>query len=174
MFVYRTFYYLFLGTLGISSVILVLLRRSRLGYGLLVIKGNEDAALMLGVPTFRYKAAAWAISAALTGAIGGIYAFWIGYIDPESVFDLIISLSIILMVLLGGRLLVFGPIIGAFFYELVDVVTWRHINEAHLAALGIALVLVVRFLPGGIPDAYDHLARIARRGTPREEDTNAA
>jgi branched-chain amino acid transport system permease protein len=172
--VYTTFYYLFLGALAVSSVILVILRRSRLGYGLLAIKGNEEAALMLGVPAFRYKAVAWATSAAITGAIGGIYAFWIGYVDPESVFDLIISLSIILMVLLGGRLLVLGPVIGAFFYELVDVVTWRHMNEVHLAALGIALVLIVRFLPGGIPEAYDHLVRLTRRGTPSEETPGAA
>lgn len=169
-FVYTVFYFIFLAVLGLSSVVLVLLRRSRLGYGLLAIKGNEDAAMMLGVPTFWYKAAAWAASAGLTGVLGGIYAFWIGYIDPESVFDLLISLSVILMVLLGGRLLVLGPIIGAFAYELVDVVAWREFNEARLAALGIALVVIVRFVPGGLPEIYDHLTRaVHRRSTGREE-----
>jgi branched-chain amino acid transport system permease protein len=153
----------------------VLLRRSRLGYGLLAIKGNEDAALMLGVPTFRYKAVAWAASAALSGIIGGVYAFWIGYIDPESVFDLLISLTVILMVLLGGRLLVLGPIIGALAYEIVDVVAWREFNEARLAALGIALVLIVRFVPGGLPEIYDHIARFRQsRGGRNEEQQRAA
>jgi branched-chain amino acid transport system permease protein len=174
-FVYTVFYFAFLGILGLSSVVLLLLRRSRLGYGLLAIKGNEDAALMLGVPTFRYKAAAWAASAALSGIIGGIYAFWIGYIDPESVFDLLISLSVILMVLLGGRLLVLGPIIGAFAYEIVDVVAWREFNEARLAALGIALVLIVRFVPGGLPEIYDHVVRFRQsRGGRTEELPRAA
>lgn len=161
-FVYQVFYFLFLGTLLASSLLLFFLRRSRLGYGLLAIKGNEDAALMLGIPAFRYKALAWAASAAVTGVVGGIYAFWIGYIDPESVFDLLISLTVILMVLLGGRLLIFGPIVAAIAYELVDVVAWREFNEVRLAALGITLVIVVRVLPGGLPELYDHARRFLR------------
>ncbi len=166
--VYQTFYFVFLGILGASSVLIAIIRRSRLGYGLLAIKGNEDAALMLGIPAFRYKAIAWGASAALTGVIGGIYAFWIGYIDPESVFDLLISLTVILMVLLGGRLLIVGPILAAFAYELVDVFAWREFNEARLAALGIALVVVVRFLPGGLPELVDHARRRMRAPTPPE------
>lgn len=173
-FVYQTFYFIFLVVLGLSAGVLALLRRSRLGYGLLAIKGNEDAALMLGIPSFRYKAIAWAASAGVTGVIGGIYAFWIGYIDPESVFDLLISLAVILMVLLGGRLLVFGPIIGAFLYELIDVVAWREFNEARLAALGIALVVIVRFLPGGLPELGDHITRTLRRRPAGTETTDAA
>jgi branched-chain amino acid transport system permease protein len=172
--VYTVFYFIFLAVLAISSIVLVLLRRSRLGYGLLAIKGNEDAALMLGIPAFRYKAVAWAASAGLTGLIGGVYAFWIGYIDPESVFDLLISLAVILMVLLGGRLLVFGPIIGALVYELVDVVAWREFNEARLAALGIALVIIVRFLPGGLPEVVDHVSRRLHARAARKETTDVA
>lgn len=162
-FVYTVFFYSFLAIVVISSVVLLLLRRSRLGHGLLAIKGNEDAALMLGVPDFRYKASAWAISAAISGVIGGMYAFWIGYIDPESVFDLLISLAVILMVLLGGRLLVAGPLIGALIYQVIDIVAWRELNEARLAALGLALVVIVRFLPGGLPELADHARRLVRR-----------
>ena len=159
-FVYQTFYFIFLAVLGASSLLIALVRRSRLGHGLLAIKGNEDAALMLGIPSFRYKAIAWGMSATLSGVIGGIYAFWIGYIDPESAFDLLISLTVILMVLLGGRLLILGPVLAAFAYELVDVLAWRELDEARLAALGIALVIVVRFLPGGLPELADHVRRV--------------
>ena len=172
-FVYTFFYFVFLAVLTLSAVVLLLLRRSRLGYGLLAIKGNEDAALMLGVPTFRYKAIAWALSAGLTGIVGGVYAFWIGYIDPESVYDLLISLAVILMVLLGGRLLIVGPVVGALAYEFVDVVAWREFNEARLAVLGIALVLVVRLLPGGIPELYDHLTRYRSARASRQEEQRA-
>lgn len=173
-FVYSVFYFVFLAVLAISSVALVLLRRSRLGFGLLAIKGNEDAAAMIGVPMFRYRAIAWAASAGLTGLIGGVYAFWIGYIDPESVFDLLISLAVILMVLLGGRLLVAGPIIAAFAYELVDVVAWRELNEARLLALGLALVVVVRFVPGGLPEIGDRFARQLRTRRTRDVGSDAA
>lgn len=172
--VYQTFYLIFLGVLGASSLLIALVRRSRLGYGLLAIKGNEDAALMLGIPSFRYKALAWAASAALSGVIGGIYAFWIGYIDPESVFDLLVSLTVILLVLLGGRLLILGPILAAFAYELVDVTAWRELNEARLAALGIALVIVVRYLPGGLPELADHIGRWRRPAASTAEATDAS
>ena len=173
-FVYAFFYQLFLGAVVLAAVVVMLLRRSRLGYGLLAIKGNEEAALMLGVPTFRYKAIAWAASAALTGIVGGIYAFWIGYIDPESVFDLLISLAVILMVLLGGRMLIFGPILGALAYEFLDVVAWREFNELRLAVLGVALVVIVRFLPGGLPELYDHLARFWKSRRAHAEPPRAA
>jgi branched-chain amino acid transport system permease protein len=173
-FVYTFFYMIFLALLVLAALVLLLMRKSRLGYGLLAIKGNEDAALMLGVPTFRYKAIAWAASAAMTGIIGGVYAFWIGYIDPESVFDLLISLAVILMVLLGGRLLIFGPILGALAYELVDVVAWREFNELRLAVLGIALVAIVRFLPGGLPELWDHAVRLRHRRRARAEASGAA
>ncbi len=173
-FVYTFFYMLFLAVLAGAALVLLLMRRSRLGYGLLAIKGNEDAALMLGVPTFRYKAIAWAASAAVTGVIGGVYAFWIGYIDPESVFDLLISLAVILMVLLGGRLLIFGPILGALAYELVDVVAWREFNELRLAVLGITLIAIVRFLPGGLPELWDHVVRLRHRRRARAEARRAA
>ena len=67
-----------------------------------------------------------------------------------------------------------GPVIAAFAYELVDVVAWRELNEARLLALGLALVVVVRFLPGGLPEVGDHLARLLRRNRPREEGADAA
>jgi branched-chain amino acid transport system permease protein len=171
--VYTYFYLLFLGVLVVSALVVLLMRNSRLGFGLLAIKGNEEAAQMLGVPTFRYRAVAWATSAALTGVIGGVYAFWIGYIDPESVFDLLISLAVILMVLLGGRLLIFGPILGALVYELLDVVAWREFNELRLAVLGLALILIVRFLPGGLPELYDHLVRLIQSRRSRPEAVRA-
>jgi branched-chain amino acid transport system permease protein len=161
--VYRTFYALFIGLLVAACIALVLVRRSRLGYGLLSIKGNEDAAEMLGVPTFPYKAVAWAISAAIAGLVGGSYAYWIGYIDPGSVFDLLLSLEVFLIVLLGGRALVLGPVIAAVGFELVGVTAWSNFQEAHLLVTGALIVLVVLFLPGGLPELTDRVSSARRR-----------
>lgn len=161
--VYRMFFYLFLAVVGVSTLVLLAMRGSRLGYGLLAIKGNEDAALMLGVPVFRYKAVAWAVSAALSGLIGGIYAYWVGFIDPRTVFDLGISLEVFLMVLLGGRLIVVGPIVGALAYEIIAVSAWGRFQEARLAVLGALLVGLVVFLPGGVPDLLDRLTTFRSR-----------
>jgi branched-chain amino acid transport system permease protein len=161
--VYDTFYFLFLGLLGVAAVVLLVVRRSRLGLGLLAIKGNEDAAMMLGVPTFRYKAVAWALSAALTGAVGGLHAYWIGFIDPDGSFDLIASLEVFLVALLGGPMLVLGPIVASFAYQVAGVIAWSNFTEAHLAVLGILIVLVVMYLPGGLPELPDKARGIMAR-----------
>lgn len=150
--VYDTFYFLFLALLAVAAIVLLVVRRSRLGLGLLAIKGNEDAAMMLGVPTFRYKAVAWALSAALTGAVGALHAYWIGFIDPDASFDLISSLEVFLVTLLGGPMLVLGPIVASFLYQVAGVVAWSNFTEAHLAVLGILIVVVVMYLPGGLPE----------------------
>lgn len=122
---------------------------------------------MLGVPTFRYKAIAWALSAGLAGAVGATHAYWIGFIDPGSSFDLIMSLEVFLIALLGGPLLVIGPIIGAFTFEVAGVIAWASFTEAHLAVLGVLMVIVVTYLPGGLPELPTRIRGIVarRRGT---------
>ena len=150
--VYRAFYYFFLGLVVVSSVALLVLRRSRMGFGMLAIRGNEDAAEALGVPTFRYKTLAWVTSAVLTGWAGALYAYWIGFVDPDAVFDLILSIMVFLMVLIGGRWLIIGPLIGAGLIQYLDVAAWSRFSEWHLGVVGLAIVLLVIFLPGGISE----------------------
>jgi len=162
--VYTVFYFIFLSVAVASGMILTLLRRSKMGYGLLAIRGNEDVAQVLGIPAFWYKTAAWCISAALTGAIGGFYAYWIGFIDPSTVFDLIFSVEIFLIVLLGGRLLIWGPVLGALVFQYLSVITWARFIETHLAVLGAAIVLLVLFAPGGIPQVAERVQVLLRSG----------
>jgi branched-chain amino acid transport system permease protein len=150
--VYQTFYFIFLGLVAVSSIVLFTLRRSKLGFGMLAIRGNEDAAEALGVPTFWYKTVAWTASAVLTGWVGGVYAYWIGFVDPDAVFDLVVSLMVFLMVLIGGRWLVIGPLIGAGIIQYLDVTAWSRFSEWHLGVVGLVIVLLVTFLPGGISE----------------------
>jgi branched-chain amino acid transport system permease protein len=150
--VYQAFYFIFLGLVAVSSIVLLALRRSKLGFGMLAIRGNEDAAEALGVPTFRYKTVAWTASALLTGWVGGVYAYWIGFVDPDAVFDLVLSLMVFLMVLIGGRWLVIGPLIGAGIIQYLDVTAWSRFSELHLGVVGLVIVLLVTFLPGGISE----------------------
>ena len=163
--VYQAFYFIFLGLVAVSTVVLLTMRRSKLGFGLLAIRGNEDAAEALGVPTFRYKTIAWTASALLTGWVGGVYAYWIGFVDPDAVFDLVLSLMVFLMVLIGGRWLVIGPLIGAGMIEYLDVTAWSRFSELHLGVVGLGIVALVTFLPGGISElpAKHSLDRFRRR-----------
>jgi branched-chain amino acid transport system permease protein len=98
-------------TLAIGSALTV--HRSRLGRGLAAIHDAEDAAEVLGVPTFRYKMFAIVLGGVLGGAGGAIFALQIGFVAVESVLNLTIPLFVIIMSVLGGRTHWLGPVIGA-------------------------------------------------------------
>src|SRR5205085_7197438 len=93
------------------------IRHSKFGLGLLAIGQNEDAAAVLGVPTPRYKALVYSVSAFLPAVVGGLYFFKSGIIEPTGAFDLSFSIEAIVMVMLGGSGTVAGPAIGASLYE---------------------------------------------------------
>jgi branched-chain amino acid transport system permease protein len=111
---------------------------------------NEEGGRSIGINTSYYKVVAWAISAFFTGLVGGIYAYWYGYIDPPSAFDIVISVRFIIMLLLGGAGTVMGPIIGAFFVELLSETIWSQFLFLHLGVLGAIIIAVVIFMPKGV------------------------
>jgi branched-chain amino acid transport system permease protein len=145
----RFFYYLFLGTLVLSMLFTALLVKSRFGFALRTIRSNEASAEGLGINTTYYKILAWMISALLTGTAGGIYAYWMSYIEPSAVFDMTIAIKAFVMFLLGGAGTLLGPIIGAFFIEGITPFVWSHLLDYHLGILGIIIILVVLFFPNG-------------------------
>ena len=144
------FYYLFLAAMAFALLVSWLVARGRFGQGLRAIRDEEQAAESLGVNTTRAKTVAWGISAMLTALAGGIWAYWIGYIDPGGAFDMAISVKLFVMVLLGGMGTLLGPIIGAFFIEIAATVIWSNFLDYHLLIFGLIIVLVVLFLPGGL------------------------
>ncbi len=128
----------------------ILLHRSKLGFGLRCIQQNEDAAVMLGVDARRAKTSAFMLSAVFVGIAGGIYANWVNYIEPADVFDVLLSVKPLVMVLLGGLGTLFGPVIGAAIFLLLEEVVWRSFLTIHAAVLGIIIVALVLFLPNGL------------------------
>lgn len=107
---------MFLLNLAVATVAVGLalaVHRSRLGRGLAAVRDAEDAAEVLGVPTFRYKMVAVVLGGLLGGAGGAIFALQIGFVAVESVFNLTIPLFVIIMSVLGGRTHWLGPVIGA-------------------------------------------------------------
>jgi branched-chain amino acid transport system permease protein len=143
------FYYLNFIVLAVCTACVWLISRSRFGYTLRAIRGNEDAAMTMGINTAHYKALAWAISAFFTALAGGIYAYWFTYIDPGAVFDLFISVKMWVMLLLGGGMTVFGPVVGAFLFEFLSEIIWGKFLFIHAAVLGVAIILIVLFMPQG-------------------------
>ena len=149
-FIGRVFLYTMLGIMLAAFLVTVVVDRSRLGFGLRCIQQNEDAADMVGVDVRRYKTAAFALSAVFCGAIGAAYASWVAYISPSDSFSILLTLKVPVMVLLGGPGTVFGPIVGSAAFVIMEETIWAKYLEYHQAVLGIVIVLLIFFLPGGL------------------------
>jgi branched-chain amino acid transport system permease protein len=128
----------------------ILVRGSKLGFGLRCIQQNEDAAVMLGVNARIYKTAAFTLSAIFVGVAGAIYASWVNYIEPSDVFDILLAVKPLVMVLLGGLGTLFGPVLGAAAFLALEEVVWRTFLTVHAAVLGLLIVGLVLFLPNGL------------------------
>jgi len=125
---------------------------ARLGVALRCIEQNEDAAQVIGVDTRRAKVTAFAVSSLFIGMAGAIYASWTTYIDPTDVYDVSLSVKPIIMALLGGVGTIVGPVIGAFVFLGLEELIWRNSLEFHAGILGLLVVALVLFLPGGLRD----------------------
>jgi branched-chain amino acid transport system permease protein len=124
--------------------------KSRLGFGLKAIKQNEDAADMVGINVSLYKILAFVLSAVFCGAVGAIYASWIAYIAPVDAFSILTTLKVPVMALLGGEGTIFGPVLGALVFVILEESIWSRFLEANQAILGLVIVILIFFLPGGL------------------------
>ncbi|HID15798.1 MAG TPA: branched-chain amino acid ABC transporter permease [Candidatus Atribacteria bacterium] len=159
---YAFFYYLMFVVLLFTVIITYWLSRVKFGYALRAIKANEEAANAIGINSAMYKTLAWVISAVFTAFVGSIYAYWMTFIDPAGVFDIMIGVKSFVMMLLGGGGTVFGPLIGATILELISEFVWSNFLMLHLMILGTIIVITVMFMPRGIV-AFFKKRKIDRR-----------
>jgi branched-chain amino acid transport system permease protein len=129
-----------------------LIKHSRFGLGLMGIREDEDAALVLGVHTPRLKTLAYVISAFFPGVIGTLFFFKNGNIEPGDAFRFGLSIEMLVIVMLGGQGTVLGPVLGALIYERLReyLLTSPIFKDLHLAFSGLALLLIVLFVPAGL------------------------
>ena len=123
---------------------------SRYGVRLNAIREDEVAAEALGINTTLYKLSAFGLSAIFPAVAGAIQANKTLYIDPETEFFILVTITMKLMAMLGGKGTVIGPIVGAIVLYAVQEIVWVQFPQAHLIAFGIFLVIVARFMPRGI------------------------
>lgn len=146
----NNFFYFFMFLFMITVILLTYkISKSRLGYGLNAIREDEQAAGVMGIDATKYKVIAFAISAMFTSIAGSGYAYWLAFIEPSNVFDVKVSVTMIVMAILGGAGTVAGPLIGAFILEVLNELLWTRFLEYHMAFLGIIIVFVVIFMPRG-------------------------
>lgn len=153
------YYWVGLGFLALSFVVMAYLATSKTGYYLMAIREDEDTAQTVTINTPRYKLFALLVSALLTGIGGAIFAANLGSIQPNDVFGGNISNQIVFLAILGGAGTLYGPLIGAVILEFASDylknslgdVTW--VNDPNAFAFfvyGLLIVLVVMFMPAGI------------------------
>lgn len=148
------YYYLFLAVAVLILGLVIYLDRSKFGYYLRTIKGNQSAAESVGIDTTRYKLEAYMLSAAIVSLGGSLYAQYMLYIDPSMLMTLKISLMILLVTVMGGIGTVIGPIIGAVILTLISEYTrvlmggtGSGIDQIIYGAL---VIIVVLYLPNGV------------------------
>jgi branched-chain amino acid transport system permease protein len=157
---------LMLGFLVVCLVISLLVLRSRLGYYLQAVRDNEEAARASGIDVLRTKLTGMAISAALTGAGGVLFAMQVRIIDPPSLLSLSdIGVKFALIALIGGIGRVYGPLYGALLVVPLEsqlrAALGAYAPGSHLIAVGAVLILSALFFRRGLVGAGESLwARI--------------
>lgn len=146
------FYELSLGLLVIATLTVFWLTRSRFGFGLIAIRENEEGAAVMGVNTTLCKVLAFALSGIFTALAGGIHAYWITFIDPESAFDIGINVKMIIMAVFGGPGTVFGPVLGAFVLSAVSELLSSEVTNVAGLFFGVVVVVAVVLMPRGVAD----------------------
>lgn len=157
------FYGLSLGLLVIATLTVYWLTRSRFGFGLIAIRENEEGAAVMGVNTTLYKVLAFALSGVFSALAGGIHAYWITFLDPESAFDISLNVKMIIMAVFGGPGTVFGPIVGALSLSAISEVLSSEVTSIAGLFFGIVIVAAVVLMPRGLADIARRFRRLGWR-----------
>ena len=146
----RAIYYVMGGlALAVTGVTYAILT-SRFGLWLMTIREDEIAAEAMGIDTFRHKLAAFLLSAVGPGIAGALTARDQGYIEPISVFPLVVTVTMIVMVLFGGKGTVWGPVLGAVALFVIQEIVWARYPYVHPLLFGAIIVAVVLLMPRGV------------------------
>ena len=149
------FYYALLGLLVLSIALSWWIRRTKFGMGLIAIREDEDKAETVGVNTPAYKVLGFVASTVFVGMAGAVYGYYLSFVDPIGMFNILLSVQIVLSVLLGGRGTLWGPVLGAFIVEGLNEFANNSLGggNSRLLVFGGVMALVVLFMPAGVVPA---------------------
>lgn len=155
----RSFFFAFVGLSLACLLLTVWLSRSKFGYALVAIREGEAAAEALGIETYRYKVAAFVLSAIPTALAGGLYAYQRTGFDPSAVLSVGFSVETVLLAFLGGAGTVLGPLVGGILFEYGSFRLLTTNFSYHNSLLGLAIIVVTIFLPRGLVGLAGELFR---------------
>jgi branched-chain amino acid transport system permease protein len=167
----KFFYFVMLGVVGATFFVLwFLLERAPFGLKLKAIREDEQGAKALGLNPTKLKIQAFVLSAVPTAIIGGIFAYWVTFIDPASTLGDLVSDQALVMVVFGGMGTLIGPVVGAVLIFAFKTLFWAYLAEyevLYVIILGAAIAASVVFLPNGVLGELLH-RRAAKKPAPRE------
>ena len=162
-------YYLVLIVGVVAWVVIRRLVQSRVGRAMVALKENEALASSVGIDVTRYLVLAAVVSAAIAGAAGGLYAHYVRIVDPD-VFLFIYTVTMVIMVITGGKGTLAGPVLGGAIFGLLPPLL-REVAppEIQWIVYGALMIAIVYFLPNGIIPALETWLA-ARQRTPAEPE----
>lgn len=148
------YYYLVLVVVAATYFVCYRLVHSRIGRALVALRENEALAESVGIDGTRYLVLAAVVSAAMAGAAGSLYAHYTRFVSPE-VFLFTYTITMVIMVVAGGKGTLAGPVLGAFLFTalpeaLREVTSWQW----QMLLYGMLLILTVFFLPKGVVPTF--------------------
>ena len=143
----------------------ILIRRSSFGLRLLAIKSDVDAAADVGISATLYQDVVVAMSGAVVGLSGGIFASYFVFIEPGDMFGFDRSITFVLMAVIGGLGTSLGPALGAVVFVVLREKLLASFPQLHLLVYGVLLILIILFEPLGLTGLGRRATRAwARRG----------
>ena len=143
-------FYTAVGLSVVTFALSVLLARSRFGYALKSIRNDEQAAEVVGIRIFPAKRAVMVLSGAFAALAGAVHAWQLSYIDPPTVFGLNVALVPVAMALFGGSGLLWGPLVGVVLLFSIQQYLLVNMTMLHATVYGLIILLIGRFMPGGL------------------------
>ena len=162
----RPFLYVLVLLLAVSMGITWASMRSKVGLSLAAVRADEDKATGIGVHVTGVKLLSFAVSVGLTAMVGGIWAYYEGFIYPQFAVDPLVTIAIVLMTFLGGRATLWGPVLGAFLLELAQQYFAYELggSQFYLIAYAAVFLIVMLLMPRGIvPSLQDRMRQRRRR-----------
>jgi branched-chain amino acid transport system permease protein len=147
---HTTVYYVMLIIFMMALLAAYLVRQSKFGLALQSIGEYEEAAVHIGINVTILKTLTFALSAFFMGAAGAIMATRWTYIDPQIAFNPLFSFMPVLMAIFGGIGQLYGPVLGATIFALLEEVLTTEFPYYYMLLFGIILIAVILFLPGGL------------------------
>ncbi len=161
-------YYLMLALVASFLLVHGFLRRSHIGWAFRALRDDEVAAELAGVDVARYRVYAGLIGAAMLGMAGATYAFTEGRISPNSFGFAEVDVVVIVMLAFGGIGALFGPILGAAAFTVIDEVLIEF-GQLRLVILGALIVSLFLFLPRGVVPTLRSI--LEKRGRRKPDDS---